>query len=497
MSDAPASVESPIGQPTRVLVIDDEKNIRTTLSMALRALSCDVIAVENAEGAMAALRMQQFDIAFLDLRLGNENGLELLPQIFSRTPALPVVVITAYATIDTAVEAIQRGAVDYLSKPFTPAHIRTVLERLTNRQQLAYQVSHLGQMLAPSVPEVDFSTASPAMKTVLDFISRAATSNAPVLLRGESGTGKGMLARALHTQSARREGPFVTVNCPTLTEELLSSELFGHAKGSFTGAVCDRPGKVEAAAGGTLFLDELGEMSPGIQARLLRFLQEKQFERVGETVTRTADVRVVAATNRDLETAVREGKFREDLLFRLNVLEVALPPLRERREDILRLARHFMVYFAQSSKRAVPSLAPSAQEVLRNYTWPGNLRELSNEIERAMVIYPGQLLEPESFSRRILGAANPSPQPTLGEDFTLAEIEHEHTQRVLARCRTLEDAARVLGIESSTLWRKRKRMSSSNSSSQTPAAGNAIAGEDAKNAKDAKDAKDAKGAAGS
>jgi NtrC-family two-component system response regulator AlgB len=446
---------------TRVLVIDDEKNIRTTLSMALRTLDCDVVAVESPETAVAALRTQQFDLAFLDLRLGEENGLELLPRIFERNPALPVVVITAYATIDTAVEAIQRGAVDYLSKPFTPGHIRAVLERLTRRQQLAVQVSSLSEILAPSIPEVDFTTASSAMKVVLDFIGRAAQSNAPVLLRGESGTGKGMLTRALHLQSARREGPFVTVSCPTLTEELLCSELFGHAKGSFTGAVADRPGKVEVASGGTLFLDELGEMSPAIQSRLLRFLQDKQFERVGETVTRTADVRVVGATNRDLERAVREGAFREDLLFRLNVLEVTLPPLRERREDILRLARHFLVYFAQVNKRGIPALSPAAQEMLRAYPWPGNLRELSNEIERALVIWPGNLLEPASFSSRLRQSADMPPVPALGEDFTLAEIEHEHTQRVLARCRTLEEAARILGIESSTLWRKRKRMSAS------------------------------------
>ena len=453
------------GQPTRVLIIDDEKNIRTTLSMALRTLDCDVVAVENAESALAALRMQQFDLTFLDLRLGEENGLELLPHIFERNPALPVVVITAYATINTAVEAIQRGAVDYLSKPFTPAHIRAVLDRLVTRQQLAWQVSSLSGMLAPSVPEVDFTTASPAMKAVLDFIARAALSNAPVLLRGESGTGKGMLARALHAQSPRRDAPFVTVNCPTLTEELLSSELFGHAKGSFTGAVADRAGKVEAASGGTLFLDELGEMSPSIQARLLRFLQDKQFERVGETTTRTADVRVVAATNRDLERAVRESHFREDLLFRLNVLEVTLPALRERREDVLRLARHFLVYFAQASTRSVPALSPAAQEVLRVYHWPGNLRELSNEIERALVIWPGSLLEPASFSSRLRQAADLPLIPALGEDFTLAEIEQEHTQRVLSRSRTLEDAARILGIESSTLWRKRKRMNAASSTS--------------------------------
>lgn len=466
--------ESSMSGQTRVLVIDDEKNIRTTLSMALRTLECEVVAVESAEAAMAALRMQQFDLAFLDLRLGEENGLELLPHVFERTPALPVVVITAYATIDTAVEAIQRGAVDYLSKPFTPAHIRAVLDRLVKRQQLAWQVSNLGNMLAPSVPEVDFSTASPAMKSVLDFVARAASSNAPVLMRGESGTGKGMMARALHMQGPRRDGPFVTVNCPSLTEELLSSELFGHAKGSFTGAVGDRPGKVEAASGGTLFLDELGEMSPGIQARLLRFLQEKQFERVGETITRSADVRVVAATNRDLELAVREGKFREDLLFRLNVLEVTLPSLRERREDVLRLARHFLVYFAQASKRPVPALSPTAQEMLRMYPWPGNLRELSNEIERALVIWPGTLLEPASFSTRLRTSANLPPVPALGEEFTLAEIEHEHTQRVLARCRTLEEAARILGIESSTLWRKRKRMAANAAAEKTPAEGSPI-----------------------
>jgi two-component system, NtrC family, response regulator AlgB len=244
------------------------------------------------------------------------------------------------------------------------------------------------------------------------------------------------------------------VNCPTLSEELLASELFGHARGAFTGAVKDQEGRVEAAEGGTVFLDEIGEISPGLQAKLLRFLQEKRFERIGENRTRTADVRIVAATNRDLEAEVKSGRFREDLLYRLNVVEVTVPPLRERTEDVLPLARRFIAFFARQARRPEPELSLAAERVLAVYPWPGNVRELRNAIERALILAPGQVLEPESFPERI--AAQPTT-PVLGGDFTAEEIEREHVLRVLARAATLEDAARILGIDASTLWRKRRK----------------------------------------
>ncbi|HEY9073760.1 MAG TPA: sigma-54 dependent transcriptional regulator, partial [Desulfobaccales bacterium] len=318
----------------RVLVIDDEKNIRVTLSAYLEGMGCRVTMVATAEAALAALESQTFDLAFLDLRLKETSGLELLPKILSLSPRLPVVVITAYATIETAVEAIKRGARDYLPKPFTPGQIRHLVEALKERLSLSRRVEELQTQLQEVVPEVLLETNSPKMRATLDLVARVAPSEAAVLLLGENGTGKGVLARWLHAKSPRARGPFVVVSCPALSEELLASELFGHVKGAFTGAIRDREGRLEAAQGGTLFLDEISEISPGLQAKLLRFLQEKQFERVGENRTRRADVRVVAASNRNLEEEVQGGRFREDLYFRLNVVEIRLPALRERREDI-------------------------------------------------------------------------------------------------------------------------------------------------------------------
>ncbi|HEY2918299.1 MAG TPA: sigma-54 dependent transcriptional regulator, partial [Candidatus Binatia bacterium] len=274
--------------------------------------------------------------------------------------------------------------------------------------------------------------------------------------RGESGTGKTVLARTIHSLSPRSKHPFVVVNCPTLSEELLASELFGHSRGAFTGAVRDQAGRVEAAEGGTLFLDEIGEISPSLQAKLLRFLEEKEFERLGESKTRRADVRLIAATNRDLEDHVRKGLFREDLLYRLNVIDLQMPPLRERPEDILRLARRFLGFFAKSMRRQTPEFSKAAEAALLSYPWPGNVRELRNAIERAVILWPARVIEPEAFPAHIT-AHGKATAPQLGGDFTLDEIEQEHIARVAARASTLEEAAAILGIDASTLWRKRKK----------------------------------------
>jgi two-component system, NtrC family, response regulator AlgB len=440
--------------PLRVLVIDDERNIRVTLAICLEGLGCHVAQASSGAAALEALRLEPFDLAFCDLRLGAESGLDLLPRMQAERPGLEVVVITAYATIDTAVEAMRRGARDYLPKPFTPAQIAHLVERARERRALERRLSELEVRLGEAEPEVSLETASARMHAVLEVIQRAAGHDVSVLLRGENGTGKGVLARLLHSRSRRCERPFVVVNCPTLSEELLASELFGHARGAFTGAVRDQEGRVEAAEGGTVFLDEIGEISPGLQAKLLRFLQEKRFERIGENRTRTADVRIVAATNRDLEAEVKAGRFREDLLYRLNVVEITVPPLRERVEDVLPLVRRFLAFFARQARRPAPELSPAAERVLAAYPWPGNVRELRNAIERALILSPGQLLEPESFPERI--AALPT-SPVLGGDFTAEEIDREHVLRVLARAPTLEDAARILGVDVSTLWRKRKK----------------------------------------
>ncbi len=439
----------------RVLVIDDEKNILATLSMCLEEMGCQVTAVGSKQAALSALMRQPFDLAFLDLRLREGSGLDLLPELLRESPELAIVMITAYGNVDTAVQAIKRGATDFLPKPFTPAQIRHVVEQVASRRAMRRRLVELEEKLAESVPETDLLTASPKMRTVLDILTRVAASDVSVLMRGESGTGKGVLARVVHAQSARAEQPFVMVNCPTLSEELLASELFGHARGAFTGAVRDQPGRVEAAQGGTLFLDEVSEIAPGLQAKLLRFLQEKEFERVGENQTRRADVRIITATNRDLEQEVQRGRFREDLLFRLNVVEVKIPPLRERTEDILPLARHFLAFFARAARRPLPELAKDTEAVLLSYPWPGNIRELRNAIERATILWPARVIEVAALPERII--AHDIAGPSLGGNFSVEDIEREHIQRVLSRVKTQEEAAAILGIDSSTLWRKRRR----------------------------------------
>ncbi len=441
--------------PLNVLIVDDEKNIRHTLRVCIESLGGKVGEAAAPDAALEVMGRASFDMAFLDLKLGVHSGLDLIPRMLAENPNLTIVVITAYATIETAVEAMRRGAWDYLPKPFTPAQIRHTLERVLKQRSLANRAANLEGQLSAETPDVLLVSAAPSVRAVMDILARAAQSDAAVLFRGENGTGKGVLARALHKQSKRRERPFVLVNCPTLSEELLASELFGHAKGAFTGAIRDQVGRVEAAEGGTVFLDEIGEMPGNLQAKLLRFLQEKQFERIGETRTRQADVRVVAATNRDLDADVRNGKFREDLFYRLNVVEVKVPALRERREDILSLARHFLAFFARATGRAVPELSPAAERALEDYAWPGNVRELRNTIERAMILWPSPRLEPQAFPERIGGAKERGPY--VGGEFTVDAIERAHILSVMARASSLDAAAEILGIDSSTLWRKRKR----------------------------------------
>jgi NtrC-family two-component system response regulator AlgB len=439
-----------------VLIVDDEKNIRMTLGLVLEQAGCTVTSVSDAAAAATAIERTPFDLAFVDLRLGHESGLDLIPRLLAQQPTLPIVLITAYAELDTAVEAVKRGAWDFLPKPFSPAQIRHVVDKAIERRELEWRVADLEQRVGAE--EVDVETQSPRMRAALETVSRAAAADASVLLRGENGTGKGVLARLLHAGSTRRQQPFVVVNCPTLSEELLASELFGHARGAFTGAVRDQPGRVEAAQGGTLFLDEIAEIPAGLQAKLLRFLQDREFERLGETRTRHADVRIVAATNRDLEADVASGRFRQDLLYRLNVVEIQVPPLRERPEDILPLARRFLATLSRTTRTSPPTLSKAAEQALLAYDWPGNVRELRNTIERVLILWPAQVIEPQAFPERMVPRDHATP--TLGGDHTLDEIEREHILRVVARTTTLDDAAKILGIDASTLYRKRKKYES-------------------------------------
>jgi NtrC-family two-component system response regulator AlgB len=439
----------------RILIVDDEKNIRATLAVCVEGLGAEALAVGTGDAALAAIGRQPYDLAFVDLALGTESGLDLLPKLLGEEASLAIVLITAYGTIETAVEAMRRGAWDYLPKPFTPAQIRHLIEKFKTQRHLTARVAELERRLADEVPDVEIASRSAAMHAVLDMAARVAATDAPVLITGENGTGKSILARAIHNQSPRANSPFVVTNCPTLSEELLASELFGHVRGAFTGAVRDQAGRVEVAEGGTLFLDEIGEIPPSLQSKLLRFLQEKDFERVGETRTRHGNVRIIAATNRDLEADVKAGRFREDLFYRLNVVEVRMPPLRERREDILPLARAFLSSFTRATRPMAPEISQAAAMALEQHDWPGNVRELRNTIERIAILWPTSVVEPEALPNRVPRAAQ--RRPTVGGDFSVDDVEREHILSVLERVPKVEDAAALLGIDASTLWRKRKK----------------------------------------
>ncbi len=438
-----------------VLIIDDETSLRRTVRIALEAMGHNAAEARDAGQALELLGRGTFDLALLDLRLGPEQGLEVLPGLLRLAPRLAVVIVTAYATIPTAVEAMRRGAFDYLPKPFTPDQLRLVLERLARERRLQSHVADLEDQVRAAVPEAELHTLEPAMQQAIDLALKAAPSDATMLLRGESGTGKGVLARAVHAHSKRSGGPFVTVSCPSLSAELLESELFGHVRGAFTGAIRDTLGKVAAAEGGTLFLDEVGDLPPALQPKLLRLLHEKRYERVGETVTRGGDVRIVAATNRNLEADTAAGKFREDLLYRLNVIEVTLPPLRQRRADILPLAEHLLHFFARQAGKLLTKFTEEARAAFLAYCWPGNVRELRNAVERGAILAAGPEVGLADLPVQI--GSPPRSGVEVGGRVTLDQLEAEHIRRVLASAATIDEAATVLGIDPSTLYRKRKR----------------------------------------
>jgi NtrC-family two-component system response regulator AlgB len=437
-----------------VLVIDDEPNIRKALAISLEAEGHQVVAVGNVKDALSEANRRYFDLALVDLRLGTESGMELITALRAACPWTKSAVITAYASIDSAVEAMRRGAFDYLPKPFTHDQVALLVSKVAEVRALEHQVESLQQALSEIAPEADLTSRSPAMQRTLAMAQRVADSDATLLIRGESGTGKTILARAIHSWSRRTTKPFGTVSCPSLSAELLESELFGHVKGAFTGALRDHPGRIAACEGGTLFLDEISDLPLAVQAKLLRFLQEKAYERVGDLETRKANVRIITATNVDLELAVKDKRFREDLFYRLNVVELVIPPLRQRREDILPLADRLLAFFAKQNHRTVLGFTEEARTELQNHNWPGNVRELRNTIERAVLLGSDERISAENLPFR------PPAQetvPRIGDLVSLEEIEEMHIRRILAASRSIEEACRVLGMDSVTLWRRRKK----------------------------------------
>jgi DNA-binding NtrC family response regulator len=436
-----------------ILVVDDEKNIRAHLTTYLTGIGHRVIAAGGAVEALRAAEAEPFDLVLSDVRMAGMDGLSLLRDLRRRRPDAIVVLMTAYATIAGAVEAMREGAFHYLVKPFSLDEVGLLVQRALEMASLRRDVRELRGALADS-PLLE-SRAS-AMQRALEMARRAAESDVTILLLGESGTGKNVLATAIHAWSARSAKPFVTVSCTTLAEHLLESELFGHVKGAFTGAWKDKPGRLDAAAGGTVFLDEIGELPPELQAKLLRFLEERRFERVGDTRTLEVDARVVAATNRDLEAEVQRGRFRSDLFYRLAVISIPVPPLRERREDLPALVDQLLARLATRHRRARPQLAPAASAAIAAYAWPGNVRELANALERALVLSRGEVIEAESLPDAVLAPPRDAPPPS-DDSLSLEEVERRHIQHVIASSATLEDAAARLGIDPTTLWRKRKR----------------------------------------
>lgn len=443
------------------LIVDDDKTFRDATCLLVEDEGHYAQPAANGDAALSTLKEDKFDAVLLDVNLGRENGLDVLGQILKTQPNLPVVMFTAQGTVKTAVEAMRRGALDFLEKPFTREQMHTVLARLNRFNQMSQNIQRLEQEVKETRlqnPELLLDFASPSMRQIMEVLLRAAKTPASILITGDSGTGKSVLARAVHEQSHLADSPFVTVSCPSLSKELLESELFGHVKGAFTGAVKDHWGKVKAAAGGTLFLDEIGDLPLEIQPKLLRLLQEREYERLGENIVRQADLRIIAATNRDLKKRMAEGAFREDLYFRLNVISVEMPPLRTRHDDLIRFAEHYLKYFSHQCARQVPKFSSAAAAQMLSYSWPGNLRELRNAIERAVILAKNDELGPEDLPRDLNGDSNHNEielQP--GALISLERLEELHMRKVLERTSTVTEAAHILGIDQATIYRKRKK----------------------------------------
>jgi DNA-binding NtrC family response regulator len=442
--------DSPRGE--RVMIVDDDRALRRIIKDRLTSLGYQCHAVESGEAALAEL--EEFDPALilLDLRMPGMDGFEVLDVLTQRRARPEVIVITAHGTVDSAVRAMQIGAADFVPKPFEPAHLETVVAKVLAAQSLKGRVSALETEL--SARHTLVPGESKAMSDAIDVAKRAAPSDASVLLLGESGSGKEVLARYVHANSARCDGPFVVVNCATLTGDLVQSELFGHERGAFTGATAARKGRIEQAQGGTLFLDELAEFPPEVQAKLLRVIQEREFERVGGTRTQTADVRIVAATHQDLRARIEDGSFREDLFYRLNVVSVRVPPVRDRPEDLPALLEHFLERYGREAKHPGLRLDEDAEAKLLAYAWPGNVREVSNVMERAVVLAQGDTIHlgdlPEEV--RSLGPAPArASEATAFDDATYHEAVLEAKRAILQRALDQNDghqtnAARALGL---------------------------------------------------
>jgi len=436
-----------------ILIVDDEFSVRDSLCSWFQKDGYRCVVAENATTALRALEQQRFDVALFDIKMPGMDGIALQERVHGIDPQLAVIMITAFASVETAVQALKHGAFDYVTKPIDPDELSHLVQRALEQRRLREENAQLRGTIDEMIGEPETMIGeSAAMQQVMALVADVARTEATVLIRGESGTGKELVARAIHARSARRYFPIIPVNCGSLPEELLESELFGHEKGAFTGARQRRKGRIEMADGGTLFLDEIGAIPLRMQIDLLRVLETHEYTRVGGSRPAKSDFRVVCATNEDLEQAVAEGRFREDFYYRINVFPIDLPPLRQRRGDITLLARHFVARFARQMDKRIVEIEPAALEQLERWDWPGNVRELSNAIERAMVVgIPPRIRLQDLPLRRSL--APPPPR-----DESLAEVEKRHVAGVLERTGwNITRAAEILGVDRVTVYNKIKK----------------------------------------
>ncbi len=441
----------------RVLVVDDDQAIREALSRTLEKFGYEVVLAEDGQAGLDRIREGGIHILLVDLLMPKVSGQDLLRAAKSLAPDVEVIVITGHGTVEDAVEAMKEGAYDFITKPFRRVQLERTIKRAAEKQTLVLQNRRLQQSLDEMRGAGQIVGTSAVMRRTLDLVGQIAPSTATVLIQGESGTGKELIAHAIHQGSPRRERAFIRVNCAALPETLLESELFGYERGAFTGAVARKEGRFELADGGTLFMDEIGDLSPATQAKLLRVLQEGEFERLGGTRTLRADVRLVAATNSDLPALVRERRFREDLYYRLNVITIRVPPLRERVEDIPLLAHHFLRRYAEKNAKTISGFTDEALDLLQAHAWPGNVRELENVIERAVVLTHKSLISPADLPETLVPSEQASRQLVISIGTPLEEVEDrliEETLRHTKGDKTL--AARLLGIATRTIYRRMK-----------------------------------------
>ena len=439
----------------KLLIVDDELSVRDSLAKWFTEEGYDVATAENANEALTRVAQQGFDVALVDIKMRGTDGIELQRRLHEICPEMLVIIMTGYASVETAIAALKNGAYDYVNKPLDPDEIAHLVTKAVSHRRTQEENTRLKETVAEIARPSDIVGQGAAMKRVFDAIETVAPTDATVLVTGESGTGKELVARAIHAGSPRRFHPLVVIHCGALTETLLESELFGHEKGAFTGAQYRKKGKFEIAEGGTVFLDEIGDISLKTQTDLLRVLQEREIVRVGGNQTIKVDFRVVAATNKDLEQLIEEGKFRPDLYYRLNVFHIEMPPLRDRREDIPALVDHFVRKFSREMGKKITRVSPAAMNALQQYNWPGNVRELENAVERAMVVAQEPELREGDFT---LKAKNGAGLGVVGDVRSLEDVERAHILRVLGECSGNQTrTAEVLGIDRVTLHHKLKK----------------------------------------